>query len=188
MKSTLISLILTLRFSATVVFSQETLQNPNQANPAPPASSSAQTTVGVTPSRVNLPEGNGVWVVLIRRTGGFAGVSQEVTVNSTGKLNCALCRDDGISRNLSGTAFQSVTPSFSFGVAPVEIAPQSGNASATAALQTFCRDCFRTHITIQRRDADGKVETYAATWDDLTSGQQPSEFVRLADSILGLAK
>lgn len=184
MKSrTIVLLLALLVVSAPAAFSQEALQNPGQANPA--EQPSAQNIATVPPSNVLLPEGNEVWVVLVRRTGGFAGVSLEITVNSTGKLSCELCKDERI-RKLSGTALRSATPTFSFGVAPVDIPTQAD--PTTSVPISFCQDCFRTHITIQRRDAAGKVETYAALWDDITSGRQPAEFVRLAKTILDLAK
>jgi len=139
----------------------------------------------VQPSNVSLPDGNGVWVVLVRRTGGFAGLTREVTITSEGKLNCAQCTKEGISRTLSTAALQSATPSFSFGVAPWSPLPPDVPARLPAV--SFCMDCFATHITIQRRDAEGKTETYTAAWDDVTTGQWPAEFVKLANTILALA-
>jgi hypothetical protein len=161
----------------------------------PPLSAFAQETppppspLQVRPADVRLPEGNGVWVVLIRRSGGFAGVSLESTVNSERTLDCTICKSDQVSRTLSQLAFQSATPSFSFGIAPVSLDSQAGTLPpATHPPLSVCRDCFVTHITIQRRDPGGTIETYAATWDDVTARSAPAEFVTLAKTIIDLTK
>ena len=152
-----------------------------------PIASFAQETV--RPAKVRLPQGNGVWVVFIRRSGGFAGTHLEVTVNSERKLHCAVCKTGEQSRTLPQAAFESATPSFSFGIAPVSVDPQADSLPSSSGLPvSFCRDCFVTHITIQRRDANGKIETYAATWDDVTASAAPAEFVKLAKTIIDLAK
>jgi hypothetical protein len=117
----------------------------------------------------------------------------EVTVDSAGKLLCPQCKDDRISRTLSGEALKSATPSFSFGIAPTTLAPQADTrAGAKTPVApprvSGCSDCVSTHITIQRRDAQGKVEIYTAEWDNLTAASAPPEFVKLVNAIIALAK
>jgi len=146
----------------------------------------AQEPQAVQPTNVQLPNGNGVWVVLVRRSGGFAGGSVTVTVNSEKKLNCTACEKEPISRTLSENAFRSAIPSFTFGIPPIpDDVPRSQSDLPPIS---FCLDCFSTHITIQRRNAEGKIETYAATWNDVTAASAPAEFVKLANTILALAK
>src|SRR5262245_6833604 len=113
-----------------VISAQETTQTARGAAEPAISQAPAPTVLTVRPSKVTLPEGNGVWVVLIRRSGGFAGVSLEVSVNSERKLNCTLCKNDQVSRSLTETALQSVTPSFSFGIAPLNLELQSDTTSA----------------------------------------------------------
>jgi hypothetical protein len=162
-----------LGVSPLLAFSQETLQNPAGVASATPT------------QNLTLPEGNGTWVMLVRRTGGFAGIAVEAILNSERKFTCASCRDQSVSRTLSQTAFQSAVPSFSFGIVPLD---EPVASPASPAPVSFCMDCFTTHIRIQRRDAQGKIETYAASWTDVTAAAAPPEFVKLARTIIDLAK
>jgi hypothetical protein len=155
------------------------------AQDAPAPQTQAPSAPTVQPSSLQLPSGNGVWAALVRRSGGIAGVSLTVTVNSEKKLNCTSCQKE-LTRTLSETEFRSTIPSFSFEIAPIPDDLPRAQANSTPI--SFCMDCFSTHITIQRRNDEGKIETYAATWNDLTTGSAPAEFVKLANTILALAK
>ncbi|HET9942461.1 MAG TPA: hypothetical protein VFR05_03910 [Terriglobia bacterium] len=140
---------------------QEPIQNPAPAAPL------MQTLPG-------LPEGNAVWVVRVTRTGGYAGVWREITLNSERKLTCTSCADQS-SRTVPAEIIQSVTPSFNFGDS---IVPEDAVASV------MCMDCMTTRILVQRRNMEGSIESYSASWNEVTTARVPSEFVKLARAIL----
>jgi hypothetical protein len=59
--------------------------------------------------------------------------------------------------------------------------------SSKLALNGPRRDCFVTRITVHRREASAKQQTYFAYWDDVSVSQAPSDLVRLAAAVVALA-
>lgn len=180
----LVITILLTAFSPSTFAQQATQTDPAHATP-PPAGPETPTVKPAVFSQ--LPEGNSVWVVHLTRTGGFAGISIALTLTSEGKFACPACTNQTISRTLSQRDLRSVTPSFNFA------SVADGNTAAiptpvSEPLFTMCSDCISTRITIQRRDSAGKIETYTRSWNDVSVSTVQPEFIKLADTILSLAK
>jgi len=138
-----------------------------------------------------LPRGNNAWSVRVVRSGGFMGQMLTLTLTSEGKLGCISCADAGVSRTLSNEALVAVAPAFdprALLVSQSTVKVVKPGQSVALDLSPWCRDCFVTRITVQHRDSDGKVKTYAASWDDVTAAGVPVDLVKLANSIVSLVK
>ena len=124
-----------------------------------------------------LPEGEGAWVVLVISRGGILGVGRgDVALNSLGEVVCKpekACAGPpraGALKSLSEAAVALATKK-------AEIKPGSA-----------CNDCYSTMLTLQRREPDGKVRTYAFHWDDLSAAQLPADVLRLYDAATAAAR
>jgi hypothetical protein len=138
-----------------------------------------------------LPNGNNVWSVRMVRSGGFAGRTLTATATSDGTLTCFSCADGTKSRSLSSEDLRAIVPTGDLKAA------LAGNSTVKAVKpgeklallpSGLCRDCFVTRMIVQHRDSQGKVETYLASWDDVTAAGAPAELVRLAGALSSLAK
>jgi hypothetical protein len=138
-----------------------------------------------------LPDGKNVWSVRLVRSGGLTGGTVTATLTSEGKLECQACAGGNFSRNLSPQALLTIAPSFdpktSFAGSSVVKVVKPGE-KIPRSLTSLCRDCFVTRMTVQQRDAEGKVETYFVYWDDVTAGGVPAALVQLAKDLVLLGK
>jgi hypothetical protein len=138
-----------------------------------------------------LPDGKNVWSVRMIRSGGLTGGTVTATLTSEGRLECQACDGRNVSKNLSRQALQTIAPSFdpktSFAGSSVVKVVKPGQ-KVPRSFTSLCRDCFVTRITVQHRDAEGKVETYFAYWDDVTAAGVPAELVKLAKDMVSLGK
>jgi hypothetical protein len=127
-------------------------------------------------AEVDLPSGAGAWSVRVIRTGGFTGRLHDVAVTSMGKVQCLLSGGP-CAAGLTGVPLQTLRDLVVPPVIP----------EAKSSISTTCKDCMITRVTIKRREANGKVKTYFAYWDDVTAGRTPGEFARIAQAAVALS-
>jgi hypothetical protein len=128
--------------------------------------------------QLSLPDGANAWVVEITSTGGLTGHGAgDIAVSSDGQVHCATpgmkCPKDFDTSSLA-----PLVDALPFGRQTVLIPP--GGAT--------CNDCINRTIFIRRRNADGVVQAYSASWNDLTASQLPRAVLRLYDSVLRLSR
>jgi len=136
-----------------------------------------------------LPNGNNVWSVRMVRSGGFAGITFTATLTSEGKIACIECVRN-FSMDFSKEDLIAIVPSSDLKAALVSNSTVKAvkPGEKMTILTSMCRDCFVTRMTVQHRDASGNVQTFFASWDDVTASGAPAELVRLANSIASLVK
>ena len=100
-----------------------------------------------------------------------------ISVSSEGKILCTAsalhCPKDFVASGL-----RPFIEAIRFGAAPILNPAPAG----------ICNDCLTRTIVIQRRDADGRLRSYTATWNDLNASAIPPEVMKLYESVVTLAR
>ena len=136
-------------------------------------------------SPVDVPEGAGAWAVQILTTGGILGNGKgDLVLTSAGNFS----RNQSLLTESKPFTFETLQPTAQL-ISKVQISEpvkpflqqisQSSNAS-------LCSDCYKTTFILSRREADGKVKTFVATWDAVTKTQVAEEVLQIYESVRNL--
>jgi hypothetical protein len=129
------------------------------------------------PDALALPKGNGAWVIQVSRTGGFAGVFENVSISSDGASHC-----NGKARCPAGFVVYKYQP--------LVEAVFRLNQSAAVPNNTppvKCSDCFTNGILIRYRDGMGIEHTYTASWPGIAENVPP-EIIQIYEEVIALQK
>jgi hypothetical protein len=120
------------------------------------------------------PTADGGWSVQVVTSGGIRGRGRgEFVVTSTGALTCTRASDQ-CSRMLSEDEARRVA---------ALIAAATAGAEWVRQPESTCSDCFKTTMTLRRREGE-IVRSLVAQWDDSQAAAPPLR--RLADAIVAL--
>jgi len=126
---------------------------------------------------MDLPEGNGVWIIEVQTTGGFTGGGiGNFRLLSTGIMSCS---------GFAGCPKSINVPEFHPLVETIQKAPAF---SAAPELTAVCSGCITRTIRITQRDTRGVVHNYSATWNEMTMGRVPIEVRRVYEAVMALRK
>jgi hypothetical protein len=128
------------------------------------------------PSPLELPKGEGAWVVQVVSGGGVMGVGRgNFTVTSDGRAACQPARET-CPASLAAEALRPLSE------AVAAAATQSWQGRA----EDVCHDCYFTVMMLQRREPSGAARTYLFTWDDLAAAKLPADVRRVYETALAL--
>lgn len=136
-------------------------------------------------SPVDVPEDIGAWAVQILTTGGILGNGKgDLVLTSAGNFSrdqISLTESKPFTlETLQPTAQLIAKVPISESVKPfVQQISQSSNAS-------MCSDCYKTTFILSRREADGKIKTFVATWDAVTKAQVSEDVLQIYESVVNL--
>ena len=119
---------------------------------------------------VALPEG-AAWAIQIITSGGFGGTIERKIVTSNGELAC----DDATS-----TALLAPQALSSLSKLVAEARSFEHNQKINLSV---CKDCRRAAIMLSRREADGTIKTYSATWDETTRAEVSEAMRQIYDKV-----
>ena len=125
---------------------------------------------------LEVPKGEASWAVRLIRTGGLAGRPLDISITSTGEVKCT--PPEGACPSISQNDLRNLAA----------LVDPKLLRNSKSSLSDECRDCFVNRITIGRRDEKGKVQTYFAYFDDVTTAKAPFQMVRIALSVGDLKK
>ena len=136
-------------------------------------------------SQVDVPKDVGAWTLQILTSGGIMG---------NGKGDLVLTSAGNFSRNQSSLAESK--PFTSEALQPLaelvskiqiseQVKPFVQQISQTSNT-SLCSDCYKTTFVLSRREADGKVKTFVATWDAVTKTQVAEEVLQIYESVRNL--
>jgi len=121
---------------------------------------------------LNLPEGEGSWVMRITTSGGFTGQGRgDATLTSLGERNCSQSSVN-CSSQLTGEKLQSLKDT------ALRLEP-----GKWMTVVSYCNDCFITTVVFLRRE-NGSEKSYSVTWSDANKTGVPTELVRIVESAL----
>src|SRR5262245_21806508 len=129
-------------------------------------------------SQLELPGGEGAWVVQIFTAGGFLGSGGgDFGVTSTGRIVCSI-PEMRCPKVVEPSELRSL----------VEMIPVASLPSTLMQPSvSFCSDCLRRTIVIRWR-SNGMEHTRTASWDDLTRSNVPRAVIQLYDAVAALRK
>ena len=139
----------------------------------------ASVAVAAAQTELTLPDGENAWTVHVVTTGGlFGNVSQDLTIASDGKIECAMPQTP-CPKQPDMTKLRSL----------VETLPeQSILVTQPAPPNVLCNDCLTRTIVIRRRDSTGLVKSYSAQWNDVTKNSVPPQILQIYDAVIALQK
>ena len=127
---------------------------------------------GLKPSPVELPAGNEAWVIRVIRSGGFTSdVVFDVSLNSSGSVRCRVTKSEcptGLDNDVLKEISQLV----------------SAKIPESRPTVTTCNHCVITEVTVEYRDARGKVRKSFAAWSDSSPARVPMEMRTLAAMVI----
>lgn len=142
----------------------------------PPAASAQSGPLTV----LDLPDGNGAWVLRVETSGGFGGRGQgAITLSSAGALACAAV--PSCPARLDPEAQRSLTTLIAR--VPLASPPPRRDLPATGV----CNDCITTMLTLRRRDAQGVDQVVGYSWNEVTAASVPGEVLRLRAAAFAVA-
>lgn len=136
------------------------------------AAISVQASQPIEAMPVVMPQGAAAWAIQIITSGGFGGTIERKVVTSAGELTC----DDSTTTDTS-LAPQTLR-SLSKLVAEARSFERNQKISASV-----CKDCRRAAIMLSRREADGTIKTYSATWDETTRAEVAEAMLQLYENV-----
>jgi len=132
---------------------------------------------GPTQSELELPKGDGAWVLrVVRASGIIAQTTDDVTINSEGMVSCPatqICL-----ARLSADAQKSLN----------QIISNAKISKTNSKVATVCPNCTITAITLRRLETKNKDQTYFAYWDEKTVAKAPIDLVSIANSALAMSR
>src|SRR5262245_7483344 len=124
---------------------------------------------GNTAPSLELPAGNGSWVIRVFTAGGFSGTGNgNVAIASKGEIVCT-AQKPPCPRTFEVQPIQRLVEKF----AGLDLASLLSNP--TPAGPGICNDCINRRVIIAWRDPVGVEHLHSASWDDLTGATVPRE-------------
>lgn len=132
-----------------------------------------------------VPAAQNAWTIEIHTSGGLTGNGAgNFAITSEG--NFALDKFDEQSKLASLDALQPLIESVKKSSFQNQTSVGKTINGGAGSTPSYCNDCITTTIRIHRREADGTIKTFSASWDDVTAGQVGEDFRRIYEQAIAL--